>query len=259
MKTIVLVHGAWMNGDSWALWVARYRARGYEVLAPSWPYDNRSAADLRASPDPALAGVGVDEIVAHYEGIVRGLHEKPYLVGHSFGGLFVQKLLDRGLAKAAVAIHPAPPKGVLPSFDAIRAGFPVVSTWGFGSKIIPMSPADFFWGWVHTMPVDQQKAAYERYVVPTPGKVYSEGLGAPFTEKMAVNFANDTRGPLLIMAGGQDRTVSASMNRDNFKKYAGSKAVTEFKEYPDRTHATCFQEGWEQVADDALAWLESKA
>ena len=248
-----------MNGDSWAPWAERYRDRGYEVLAPSWPYDNRPPAELRDSPDPALAGVGVDEIVAHYEGILRALPAKPYLVGHSFGGLFVQKLLDRGFGAAAVAIHPAPPKGVLPSFDAIRAGFPVVSTWGFGSKIIPMSRADFSWGWVHTMPPDQQEAAYQRYVVPTPGKVYSEGLGAPFTEKMAVNFANDARGPLLIVAGGADRTVSASMNLDNYHKYAQGKAVTEFKEYPGRTHATCFSEGWEQVADDALAWLETKA
>lgn len=259
MKSIVLVHGAWLNAESWSAWVSRYEARGYQVVAPSWPHDDRPVAELRASPSPELANIGVDEIVAHYAAIIRALPSKPYLVGHSFGGLFVQKLLDQGLGLAAVAIHPAPPKGVLPSFSAIRAGFPVVSTWGFGTKVIPMSPADFAWGWVHNLSEGEQRAAWERYVVPTPGKIYAEGLSAPFTEKMAVNFANDSRGPLLIMAGSEDRTVSASMNRDNFAKYAKSKAVTEFKEYPGRTHWTCAQPGWEAVADDALAFLEKSA
>jgi hypothetical protein len=30
--------------------------------------------------------------------------------------------------------------------------------------------------------------------------------------------------------------------------------VTEYKEFPERTHYTLGQEGWEQVADYALEW-----
>ena len=35
------------------------------------------------------------------------------LIGHSFGGLIVELLLDRGLGRVGVAISPAPPKGIL--------------------------------------------------------------------------------------------------------------------------------------------------
>ena len=52
---------------------------------------------------------------------------KPIVVGHSFGGLIAQELLANGYATAAVAIDPAPIKGVkvLP-FSQLRSGFPVL-------------------------------------------------------------------------------------------------------------------------------------
>ena len=59
------------------------------------------------------AGLGLTEIVDHYEGLINDLDQPPVLVGHSFGGLIVELLLDRGLGRAGVAISPAPPKGIL--------------------------------------------------------------------------------------------------------------------------------------------------
>jgi pimeloyl-ACP methyl ester carboxylesterase len=41
-KTIMLIHGAWLNAHSWEGFKARYEARGYTVIAPSWPLDDRS-------------------------------------------------------------------------------------------------------------------------------------------------------------------------------------------------------------------------
>jgi pimeloyl-ACP methyl ester carboxylesterase len=51
-KTIMLIHGAWLNAHSWEGFKARYEARGYAVVAPSWPLDDRSPAELRASRTP---------------------------------------------------------------------------------------------------------------------------------------------------------------------------------------------------------------
>ena len=265
MASIVLLHGAWMTPASWAPWVARYQALGHDVIAPSWPHDDRPVADLRASPAPGLVDVGVAEVVAHYEGIVRDLSarlaargkELPILVGHSFGGLFTQMLLDRGLGKCGVAIDPAPPRGVLPTLDAIKAGFPVVSTWGGGKKLHTMSFADFQWGWVHTLPEAEQRAAFDAYCVPTPGKVYFDALAAPFNAAMKIDFKR-ARAPLLLIAGLKDRTVSASMVRATFKLQQASPSKTELKEFPGRTHFICGQPGWEEVADAALAWATSQ-
>jgi hypothetical protein len=55
-----------------------------------------------------------------------------------------------------------------------------------------------------------------------------------------------------------DRTVPKEMNRANFKKYARSSAITELKEFPQRTHWLIAEPGWDEVADYVLDWLSAK-
>lgn len=254
-RTVILIHGAWMNPESWDGWAARLRARGYEVLTPAWPYDDRSVDELRAAPAPELAGVGVEEIVARYAEVVRGCATPPILIGHSFGGLFTQLLLGEGLGACGVAIDPAPIKGVLPAPDAVKAAFSVVTTWGAGRKVHAMSFADFQWGWVHTLPAEEQRRVYDRYVVPTPGRPYMQGLAAPLTSTFEAR-PKDRKAPLLLIAGEDDRTVPASMVRAAFKIQQTSSAPTELRTFPGRTHWICGQEGWEEVCDAAIGWVE---
>ena len=109
-QTVVFVHGGWVTPACWDPFVSFFEARGSRCLAPAWPGKERSVESIRADPSP-LAGLGIAEIVDHYERIIRSLDEPPILIGHSFGGLFVQLLLDRGLGAAGVAIDSAPPKG----------------------------------------------------------------------------------------------------------------------------------------------------
>src|SRR5690349_22314810 len=112
-ETVVLVHGLWMTPLSWEHWIERLTQRGSRVLAPAWPgMEDRDVADLRRDTS-AFERLGVTEIADHYERIVRGLDRPPILIGHSFGGLMVQILLDRGVGAAGVALHPAAPRGVL--------------------------------------------------------------------------------------------------------------------------------------------------
>jgi hypothetical protein len=52
-----------------------------------------------------------------------------------------------------------------------------------------------------------------------------------------------------------DKTVPAALNRTNHKKYAGSRAQTDFKEFPKRSHTLIMEPGWEEVADYVAGWL----
>lgn len=125
---IVLVHGLWLTPRSWEGWKERFETRGHEVQAPAWPRMHGEVEDVRRDPSP-LKGLGVTEIVDHYEGIVRGLARPPVIMGHSFGGLVTELLLDGGLGVAGVAISPAPVKGVLRLPPAqLRSSFPVLGT-----------------------------------------------------------------------------------------------------------------------------------
>jgi len=248
-----------MSARSWDGFVARYGARGYRCVAPPWPYLDGAPQDLRRNVDPRFGRLSIGEIVDHYARVVREQPETPILIGHSFGGLFVQMLLDRGLGAAGVAIDPAPPKGVLPGLSAVRASLPVLMGWNAWRSVRPMSFANFQWGWVHTMDERAQRQAYDAHVVPTSGRIFLQALLAPLTNDTKVNYRNNTRAPLLIIAGELDRTVEARMDRDNFARYRGSGARTDFHQFPGRTHYICGQPGWEEVADYALDWVEHQA
>jgi len=134
MATIVCVHGAWMSPRPGGL---EGPLRGPRAHRPDAGLAHRRPPGGRAAREPApeLAGVGSARSSTTTPAIVAALPEPPILVGHSFGGLFVQMLLGRGLGRVGVAIHPAPPRGVLPTLDAIRAGFPVLSSFRPGSRV----------------------------------------------------------------------------------------------------------------------------
>ena len=53
-RTILLIHGAWLTPASWDPFRKRYEARGFQTVAPPWPFQDRSIDDLRQAPPPAL-------------------------------------------------------------------------------------------------------------------------------------------------------------------------------------------------------------
>src|ERR671932_1131273 len=115
-----------MTALSWERWVERYEAAGHRVIARSWPGMEVPIEDLRRD-DSAIEHLGIEEIVDHYEAIIRALDEPPIIMGHSFGGAFTQVLLDRGLGAAGVAIDSAPVKGLLAlPASTLKAGLPVL-------------------------------------------------------------------------------------------------------------------------------------
>jgi len=255
VRPVVFIHGAFMSAESWGPWMQRFEARGYKAVAPAWPFLDHSVDELQRAPDRRFGMLGIGEIVDNYAAIIRETLEPPILVGHSFGGLFVQMLLDRGIGAAGVAIDPAPPKGVLPGKNAVRASLPVLLGWESWQRVRRMSLKSFQWGWVHTLSEPEQRAAFERHVIPTSGRLFLQALLAPLTNETKVNYRNSLRAPLLIIAGELDRTVEATMNLANFRKYARSTAVTDYRAFPGRTHWIVGQPGWEEVADYALDWL----
>src|SRR2546427_5172466 len=110
-QTIVLIHGMWMTPLSWEHWATHSTDRGHRVLAPAWPGLDKEPEELRRDPSP-LRGIDITAAVDHYDKIIRGLDRPPIIIGHSFGGLFAQLLLNRGLGAAGVALGTEAPNGV---------------------------------------------------------------------------------------------------------------------------------------------------
>ena len=254
-NTVMLVHGAWLNSSSWDAVKARYEARGFTVVAPDWPYDDRSPEELRDMPDEKLASLGIAEILDHYGHIIGECPEEPILIGHSAGGVFVQHLLDRGLGVAGVAIDPAPTPGVRLGPHAIVSALPVFFDWGSWKKAETMSRSYFRKRFAQLVPGDQANALYDRYIVPTPGKVYWDGI----VHKTPIQWDNPERAPLLLIGGELDLIADASMTQAIYEKQKQAPSLTEIKIFPGRSHWTLLDPGWEDVADFALDWAVHNA
>ena len=165
------------------------------------------------------------------------------------GGLVVQLLLQRDVVVAGVAIDPAPPAGVFTTeFSFLKANFPAINPFLL-SQPVQMSFEHFQYAFVNTLPIDEQRAAYDRYVVPESRGVPTSSLGAAGK----VDFKRQRR-PLLITAGQNDHIIPASLNKTNYKKYEGPLS-TDFKEFAGRDHFLIGSKGWQEVADYCLEWL----
>lgn len=255
---LMLIHGAWLSARSWEHFADYFAKRGFAVSAPEWPRKEGDVEELRAEADE-LKGLGIAEIVDHYEAQVRALEEQPVLIGHSFGGLIVELLLDRGLGRAGVALSPAPPKGILVlPFSSLKAAAPALAHPSRWHGIVTLTPEEFTYGFVNTFSSEEAAAAYERYAVPETGQIFYEAGFANFhlNPPTEVHFKNAERAPLLIVGAGKDQTVPASLARKQYEKYGRSPAKTEYLEFEGRPHLLMAAEGWEEVAAAIDSWLD---
>jgi pimeloyl-ACP methyl ester carboxylesterase len=259
-RTVVFIRGAWLASNCWDPFRQHFEDRGYTTLAPEWPFKDMSVAEMRANPPEELKGLGVQAIVDHYDGIIRTLPEPPILIGHSFGGLFVQQLLDRGLGAAGVAVSPAPPEGIIPlDWNVLRSGAGVFFTWMGWDKIVTMTFEEFQFGFANGLPEADQRVSYDTYVVPETGRIYFQLGLAPLDPHHAtrVNFHNATRAPLLLIGAEKDHTVPAHLVQTNYRKYELSPAQPDFREFPERVHWIIQQQGWQEVAAYCTDWLDT--
>jgi len=254
VTTIVLINGLWMTALSWEHWARHYRDKGYSVIAANWPGMEGDIEQLRRDPS-SFANLGLTDVVDHYEQIIGELETPPMIIGYGFGGLVTQILLDRGWGAAGVAIASAPVNGIarLP-LSMLKQAFSVLGNSFNSHETTSLTPKQFHRAFTDSLTETESLDAFKRYTVPAPNRVLLQTAFANFTRHTAitVNFRNDTRAPLLLVAGSQDRVAPSSMIKANFDLYRESKADTDYKEFPDQTHFSLLQET--KVADYVLGW-----
>jgi pimeloyl-ACP methyl ester carboxylesterase len=183
---VIFIHGLWIHSTAWQPWLELFENNGYAVSAPGWPGDLATVAETRANPE-GMNDVGIQEVVDHYAKLIEARGgPKPIVVGHSFGGLFAQELLAQGLIAAAVAIDPAPVKGVkaLP-FAQIKSAFPVLGNPANRHRAVSLTAKQFHYAVGNNLTEEESDALHDRLTIPGPGKPLFEDAGANFARHSA--------------------------------------------------------------------------
>jgi hypothetical protein len=68
-----------------------------------------------------------------------------------------------------------------------------------------------------------------------------------------VDYHSGARAPLLFIAGTDDHLMPAKIQWSNAKHYT-SDTITDVVEFGGKAHLLPAQDGWEEIADYALAW-----
>ncbi len=257
-QPVVFVHGLWLLPSSWDRWAALFETAGYTALTPGWPDDPDTVAEANAHPE-VMANKSVGQVADHFEQIIRGLTKKPVIIGHSFGGLLAQILAGRGLAKATVAIDPAPFRGVLPlPFSSLKSAWPVLHNPANRKRAIPLTFEQFRFGFANAVSETEAKELYDTFAVPASGVPLFQAATAnlnPWTEAK-VDVENPARGPLLLLSGEKDNTVPWSIANASYKLQSHNPNVTEIYEMANRGHALTIDSGWKEVAEKALGFVK---
>jgi pimeloyl-ACP methyl ester carboxylesterase len=133
----------------------------------------------------------------------------------------------------------------------LKSNWPHITPFVSQKTPIEMTFERFQYTFVNKMPLAEQRAAYEKYVVPESRRIPRESLTA------RVDFKKP-HPPLLLIAGSADNIIPASLNKSNYARYKPSASVTGFKEFTGRTHFIIGQKDWEEVAEYILLWLSEK-
>jgi pimeloyl-ACP methyl ester carboxylesterase len=252
-KNIVFVTGAFVGNNCWDTWREFFESKGYNTVAPPWPYKDGSVAELRARQpnDVALGLLTLKEVTDNYIAVVKSFPEKPIVIGHSLGGLMTQIVVNRDLAAAGVAIHSVPTLGVFPyEFSFLKGGWKSLGLFTSLKKTYLMSFKDWQYAFVNGMSLEDQRKAYEKFTIPESKTVARGGLSSA----AKVDYAKP-HAPLLLTSGSTDNIIPAHLNFRNYKKYKKTDSILDYKEFEGRNHFVLGQPTWKEDAAYILEWL----
>ncbi len=250
-ETVLMIHGMFGGSWCWDNYLNLLYKKDYHCIAPTLRFHDVKPDEL---PDPQLGMTGLLDYAGDIEREIRKLGSLPFLIGHSMGGLIAQILGSRGLAKGLILLTPASPGGILALTPYVIKSFcRTLTKWGFWKKPVRPTFDEAVYSMLHLLPVDEQRHIYKKFVYESGRAVFEIGFW-PFDAKRAtmVDAAKVTC-PVLLISGGRDRVLPASVNVKIAHKY---RAVLTYKVFPDNAHWVIGEPGWEKIAEYISDWMD---
>jgi pimeloyl-ACP methyl ester carboxylesterase len=251
-KTIVLIHGNFVNNSSWTEWKLHYEQKGYSVYTPSNPGHEGNPTELRAKVHPDLVKTGFIDVNNIAE-LIKALPEQPLIIGHSMAGMVTLKLVEMGKAAAGVSIDGAPPKNVFPPFQTLKTVLPAFGFFSF-NKFFMGSRKWYDYAFFNTIPETEKEISFEKFAVPESYKVSRQLVLNSFSN---IDFKKP-HAPILFVGGGSDHIFPPNLTQTIASRYKDVNSLVKVRIFEGKSHFICGEPDWEKVADYILDWYENQ-
>ena len=249
-ETIVMIHGMWGSDWVWENYKAFFENKGYICKTPILRFHDMDPKDM---PDPQLGTTSLLDYADDLEKEIKELDAAPILMGHSMGGLLTQILASRGLAKAAVLLTPASPRGINAlAWSTIVAFSSIMMTWGFWRKPNRISFKKAVYAIMNLMPPDDQRESYDKLVYESGRAAFEIGQWLLDLRQASKVDYDKVNCPVLVIAGKYDKITPAKVVEKCYNKYKDSDT---YKVFEDNAHMVIMEPGWEEIAAYVSEWL----
>jgi len=225
---LIFVHGMGTNADVWGPIIKYFNQRKFSCKA----INLREGLNLRK--------VRFQDYVDKVKAVAT---EEDIVIGHSMGGLIVQKVAEEANIKCGVCICSATPKGV-----KYRSRI-ILSSAKFAPKVIRGRPFKQDYGYVRKyalVGLDEEKAknAYNKIENESSIVVYQLGMKRIAVDEKKVSC------PLLFITTKQDGICAPELVKRLAEKYNA-----EYKIY-DGCHNFFYNNSWHDIADEIHSFIK---
>jgi pimeloyl-ACP methyl ester carboxylesterase len=244
-KPLLFIHGAWHGAWCWDKYSLPYFAeKGYPAYALSLSNHGESEGRKR------LNFTFISDYVKDVEETIAEMDEKPILIGHSMGGLVVQKFLENGSVPAAILLAPIPPSGALRlTLKIARTHFKVFLlanlTWNL-YRIIGTKKLAKTLLFSENMEAENVSEYFEQ--------LQSESylaylLGMIFPR---IKHKKQAKIPMLVLGAEKDEIFTEKEVEETAKAYNAESQI-----FPNMAHDMMLEAGWQDAADRIIQFLEN--
>lgn len=241
--TIVFVHGAWHGKWCWDKYFKEaFSSKSYEVITFNLPGHDKPGK---------IKGINkfsLGDYTKALKEVTSKLKSPPIIIGHSMGGLVVQKYLETNTCKKAVLLASVPPKGV------IRVTLNFAKKWYFYPSLFGLN----LYGLVNSE--KKSREAFFSKELPNEelkeytAKLCSESFLAFLNMLLpCVQINNHLKIPMLVIGGKEDHIFSEKDNISTANKYNADLIMIE-----NIAHDMMLDINHEQVSKVIINWIEEQ-
>ncbi len=222
-----------------------FAEQGYDAHAVSLRGHGRSEGNER------LNAASIQDYVADVAQVAQSLPQPPVVIGHSMGGLVVQKYLERFRAPAGILMASCPATGLAGSglYWAAQSPFLALKTVAMmeAYKHSPHPSPVLAHTYMFSAQMPRWKVErYAKYLV-------LESLQAVLDMATVLPNPRAVKTPMLVLGAANDAVFPRYEVENTARAYNAPVKI-----FPNMAHAMMLEDGWQSVAQHICTWLRGQ-